>query len=369
MLFPDEALFDYVLIDLAEGVAARPAPPMQPLPCDRYVARSCLQKAIRRGEPELALRALANMFEYDRRATWRALTIICVEDVGVADVDLLAQIVAAQRNRKWREQVGGDWVVLTGLIRRMATSAHCQAACDLLLRVTNDPSLEHHRAAALERTAIDLAAVLWNGDLPIVGRGAAALAMGGGLADGQQHHDPCGVFDILSDTGRSSHVVAACRAAWKLTRNPMALLLPLVWQQRMLADGYEIADDEMPPVQMIDGVPGYALDQFTRIGNTISRALLRADPELGYLLSKAGIRIGGQPRAVGDLLFLLEGGLVANRVRWEIGDHLRLPWRDLPSTVTMGDHVPTCVKYLRQRVRQIDMVRRSYFPSGVRPAA
>ncbi len=360
MLFPDEALFDYVLIDLAEAVAALPAPPIRPLPCDRYVARSCLQKAIRRAEPELAQRALANLFEYDRRATWRALAIIALEDVGVANIDLLAQIIAAQRNRKWRDQVGGDWRVMAELTRQIAISEHCQAACDLLLRAINDPALDQQRAAALEHSPAELGRTLWDGSTALVDRGIAALAMGGGLAEGQRHHDPCAVFDILADAGRSSHVVATCRAAWKLTRNEMALLLPLVWEHWMLLDQHGTIDDPLPPVQMLDGVPGYSLDQFTRIGNAISRALLRADPDLQRLLDEAGVRPGSQSRAVGDLLFLLEGGLITRRACWSVGDELRLPWRCLPSTANMHDHVLRGLEHFRQRIGQVAQLRRAY---------
>jgi hypothetical protein len=361
MLFPDDALFEYVLVDLGEAIAAHPAPPIRPLPCDRYVARSCLQKAIRRAEPALAQQALANLFEYDRRAAWRALAIICLEDVGVANPDLLAQVVAAQRNRKWREQAGGDWRVLAELTRQMALSEHCQAACDLLLRATNDPALNHHRAAALEHAPAELAPMLWNANVALEVRSTAALAMGGGLAEGQRHHDPCAVFDILSDAGRSNHVVATCRAAWKLTRNPMALLLPLVWEQWMVFDRHDTTDDLLLPVQMLGGVPGYALDQFTRIGNAISRALLRADPELRLWLDRAGVRPGVQPRAVGDLLFLIEGGLVRRHTRWAVGDELRLPWRCLGTTTTMRDYVQAGCELLRRRASQLSQVRVANF--------
>lgn len=290
MLFPDDALFEYALIDLAEAIAAHAAPPILPLPCDRYVARSCLQKAIRRAEPALAQRALANMFLHDRRSAWRALTIIALEDVGVANVDLLAQTVAAYRDRAWRTQMGGDWPVLAELTRQMAESLHCQAACDLLLRATNDPALEHARAAALDLPPRKLADGLWNGSAAVLGRGVTALAMGGALAEGQSQSEACGVFDIFAETSRSTHVVATCRAAWKLSRNPMALLLPLIWEHWPDAD-HQVIDDALSSVQMIDEVPSYALDQFTRIGNTISRALLRDDSELRNIMNGAGVSV------------------------------------------------------------------------------
>lgn len=363
MLFPDEALFEYVLIDLAEAIGAHPAPPILPLGCDRYVARSCLQKAIRRAEPVLAQRALANVFLHDRRSAWRALTIIALEDVGVANVDLLAQTVAAYRDRAWRARMGGDWPVLAELTRQMAESLHCQAACDLLLRATNDPAQEYDRAAALEAAADTLAAQLWDGNAPPIGRAVAALALGGELDRGQQHRDPAAVFDILAEAVRSSHVVATCQAAWRITRNPMSLLLPIVWEQWMLTgQAYIVTGDSMSPVQTLGDVPGYALDQFTRIGNNVSRGLLREDGKLKQMLSDANVPTGQQTRAVGDLLFICEGGLLAKRVCWAIGDQLRLPARQLQAVIRLSEHLSQAVAHLAAQDRHIALLRQQHFP-------
>lgn len=362
MLFPDKALFDDMLIDLTGAITAHPAPPIQPLPCDRYVARSCLQKAIRRAEPALAQRALANLLLHDRRSAWRALTIIALEDVGVANVDLLAQTVAAYGNRTWRTHMGGDWPVLAELARQMAGSLHCQSACDLLLYATNDPAHEHDRAAALEAAADTLAALLWESGAPPIERAVAALALGGELYRGQQHRDPAAVFDILAEAGRSPYVVATCRLAWRISRNPMALLLPIVREQWMLAGrDHTVTDDPVPSVQMLGDVPGYALDQFTRIGNTISRALLRDSGELRKTLSDAGVPTGGQSRAIGDLLFIGEGGLLAKRAIWGVGDQLRMPARQLPTVVKLGALLPNAVTILKSKACHLAALRQQHF--------
>jgi hypothetical protein len=359
MLFPDDALFDYVLIDLGEAVAAAVAPPINPLPCDRYVARSCLQKAIRRAEPGLAQRALANLFLHDRRIAWRALTIIALEDVGVANVDLLAGIVAAQRDRSWRARMGGDWPVLAEVARQMADSLHCQAACDLLLRATNDPAMETDRAAVLELHADILAKRLWDRTAPPIHRALAVLALGGELAEGQRFREPAAAFDILNETGRSSHVVATCRAAWKISRNPMALLLPMVWEQWMLVgQRHTVIDDPMPPVQMLGDVPGYALDQFTRIGNTVSRTLAKEGPALRSFLDTLGVLPNHRSQTIGDALFLMEGGLLRRRVVWPFADAVRKPDRMLPTAARLGERMQNVVTRLVTERSQLETVRR-----------
>lgn len=366
-MFPDAALFDYVLLDLADGIRTHPAPTADPLPCDRWIARSALQKAIRRGETALAQRALANLFVHDHRAIWRHLSIIAVEDVGVANVDLLAKIVGAQRDRSWRTSMGGNWLVMAELVRQMAESNHCQAACDLLLRASNDPALEPTREWSLDASMVTLTAAMADSTLPLVDRGIATLAIGGGLAEGQPHSDPAAGFEIMAEVGSFSHVVATCQQVWKITRNPMALLLPMVWQAWSDAGGTEIVkDDPMPTVQLIEGVPGYALDQFTRTGNQISRAYLAEDQELQRLLTQAGIAKPAWPRTFGDALFLIEGGATVRRLVWDQAEHLRQPNRWLPAVASLGQHLSTILRHSRAKGSQIAKARYRYIstPQG-----
>lgn len=364
-MFPDAALFDYFLLDLADGIRGDPTPLADPLPCDRWIARSAFQKAIRRGEVALAQRALANLYGHDPRAIWRHLVIIAVEDVGVANVDLLAQIVGAQRDRSWRISMGGDWSVMAELVRQMADSNHCQAACDLLLRASNDPALEPVREWALDASMSTLTAAMADSTLPLVDRGIAALAVGGGLAEGQPHSDPAAVFEVMAEAGSFSHVVATCKQAWRVSRNPMALLLPLVWQAWSQAGGTQLVkDDPMVAVQLIEGVPGYALDQFTRTGNQISRAIIAGDQELQHLLAQAGIAKSVWPRIVGDVLFLIEGGTTVKRIAWDKAELLRHPSRWLPAVATLGHHLPAILRHCQDKGSQIAKVRPRYLSTS-----
>jgi hypothetical protein len=362
MLYP-ESLFAYVQIELAEALAQFPLTTPQPLGCDRWVARSALQKACRRGEVDIAQKALANLYAHDPAAVWRHLVIICVEDVGITNVDLLAQTIAAKRDRKFRQQVGGDWHVMSSLVRLMAESNHCQAACDLLLRVMNDPALERAKLDALDDQPAQWAGIIADAESPIEQRAISAMAMGGCLADGQSHADPCGVFDVMADMGHFSHVAETCRAAWKVSRNPMTLLLPLVWQLYMQTEQHSIASDPVPAVKMIGDVPGYALDQFTRKGNQISRAYLEEDHELRNLLEQAGVTKGAYARTLGDVLFLIEGSLVINRIIWPYAERLRQPRRWLPAVATLGHHLPAILSHCEAKASQIANARsRHYHP-------
>jgi replication-associated recombination protein RarA len=73
---------------LLESVAQHSTPLIpDPLPISPWVAMSLLQKAIRRGEENLALRAAATLLRDAPDRLWRRLGCIAFEDVGVADLD------------------------------------------------------------------------------------------------------------------------------------------------------------------------------------------------------------------------------------------------------------------------------------------
>jgi len=83
-----EALTEYLIDGIADGLAGADSPTRPiPLAADRYIALSALQKAIRRGNEDLALRAAANLMINGPKAIWRRLGIIAFEDIGVANID------------------------------------------------------------------------------------------------------------------------------------------------------------------------------------------------------------------------------------------------------------------------------------------
>jgi hypothetical protein len=109
----------------------------------------------------------------------------------------------------------------------------------------------------------------------------------------------------------------------------MALLLLLVWREWMNGEGHMIVDDEIPATQSFGRVPAYAIDQFTRIGGSVARAYLAASSAMRNIMDEACFPAGKRPRAVGDLMFLLEGSAMSRRTIWPLGERLRQPVRML----------------------------------------
>ncbi len=137
-----EALTEYLIDGLSEALAQadEPTPPV-PLVADRYVALSALQKAIRRGEEELALRAAMNLMIGGPHAIWRRLGIIAFEDIGVADIDAVGWVTVVIGKPDVRQRLGGEWRVADFLIRTLCRAAKCRAADDLIQLIESNPAL------------------------------------------------------------------------------------------------------------------------------------------------------------------------------------------------------------------------------------
>lgn len=167
---------DLLLASLEKEILLTPEKEFDPLPVDRWIARSCLQKAIRRGDRVLAYRSLATLFQHDKYGVWRHLLVIAFEDVGTGNFEAVSKLVAASADYKWRKYVGGTWRVASFLACELASGPHCQAACDLLLRARNADNLRPKRLALAGMSHDQLMAVIAYGKNP-EDRAIAVLAL------------------------------------------------------------------------------------------------------------------------------------------------------------------------------------------------
>ena len=136
---------------LARHIAARPAvPPVEPLPITVWQAMSLLQKAIRRGRTDLALKAAATLLLASPDRLWRRLGTIAFEDIGVADLDTLGLVTVALGGKRVRAKLGGEWPVASLLVEIMAAAPKCRAADDLLFIVQRHPALVEARSRQAE---------------------------------------------------------------------------------------------------------------------------------------------------------------------------------------------------------------------------
>jgi replication-associated recombination protein RarA len=137
--------------DLQSSVARQGEPPTtRPMDASPWVAMSVLQKAIRRGREDLALRAAATLLRDAPEKLWRRIGCIAYEDIGVASLEAIGLATVALAGKRHRAALGGDWAVASCIISDLSRAPKCRAADDLLM------VCELHPAHAQERVELPL---------------------------------------------------------------------------------------------------------------------------------------------------------------------------------------------------------------------
>jgi hypothetical protein len=168
--------------DLFSGVGQPPSgerlaassPVPSPLPIDPYVASSLLQKAIRRGEADLAERAALTLHRLRGKGLWRRFLVIAFEDVGIGSVEALIKTAEACTDPDWRAELGGDERALCFIARLLADAPKDRSADHLIGAAWSHPLLEEARHVIGERSIVHRLDLLAETDLPLSVRAVAA---------------------------------------------------------------------------------------------------------------------------------------------------------------------------------------------------
>lgn len=310
---------------LARKIAERDiVPELGPLRCSVWIAMSALQKAIRRGHEDLALRAAAKLLIDAPERLWRRIGGIAFEDVGLADINAVGLVTAALGGKRIRARLGGEWSTASFLVAELARAPKCRASDDLLMIGEAHPALADARREFAVTHTRDLLRIA-TGSAPIIERGLALrFAIGnGGRATGHmpaRKGEPRAAFDWLCEAGLPHSVVAVAREGHRRSGDalcPLVALLAGEQQPDALA-----SDDPLPPETMIAGVPGWSLDTYTREGRRAFALFLRSNaPSARWVRAQVAParRIG----FFGGIVFRVEGQCLTRRLRTPLGDELR----------------------------------------------
>jgi hypothetical protein len=322
---------------LAEEIFGYREPKPSPLRISPWLAMSLLQKAIRRGESELAQQAAATLMLIAPDRLWRRCGAAAYEEIGVADLQTVSLVTAALAGKRYRATIGGEWKAASFIVDRMAKAPKCRAADDLLLTADSHPLYRKARADLATKTTAELIRIA-TGDAALPVRALAAWYAVGthprqtkGLS--ARPGEPAALFDGLCEAGLPHTAVEIAREGFRKIGEPLcpfvALLCPLA-----RCEASTLHDDDMPPAIMVGEVPGWAYDVYTREGRQALQAFLQRDCETARWV-KGHVPAGQRVNFIGTVAFRVEGGLVRQRARWPIGDELR-------RLVDIECHGPSC---------------------------
>ncbi|MCE8006164.1 hypothetical protein [Aestuariivita sp.] len=287
-----------------------PPPPMSP-----WIAASLLQKAIRRGDVPPTQLAVSSLMMTDPTRFWRRLGVIAFEDIGLANLPLVGQVTIAQRGKTFRRGFGGEARVAMGLATDLARSAKNRAADDLLCVLTDHPmiaGLTQKLAAMSERQLLGVVAGCGDTTTRCVAADMFAVNCNSPL-----HKVAARLTYALGVAPSVSWLVIE---GWTRTRTMLPLLVGLLTQENGLRQPNP--DDQMPDEVEIAGIPGWALDMFTREGKAAIRRLMAGKSDVARY-ARVTFPYAGRTRLLGEAVFRVESGLLRNRLDGQKGQRLR----------------------------------------------
>ena len=310
--------------ELQRAVARAGKPPTpQPVEASPWVAMSAMQKAIRRGREDLALSAAASLLRDAPEKLWRRIGCVAFEDVGVASLDAVGLATVALAGKQVRAALGGEWAVFSCIVSELCRAPKCRAADDLLMACELHPAYGKARAELPHLTTRDLIAI-------VTGRGSVherALALWFAIGTDRRRSslvdrrgEPRLVFDQLCEAGWPHSIVEVAREGFRRTNEMLCPLVALLSCEQREATWVE--DDDLPPEVMIGDAPSWALDIFSRDGRAAFARFLGTDAPAARWI-RGHVRAARRVAFLGHIVFRVEGGLVANRMRWPLADELR----------------------------------------------
>ncbi len=329
------------------------------LRCNRWIASSALQKAIRRGEIAIAQRAAFALHRDDRAAAWRRLIAIAFEDIGPADVDLVVETVAVATSPEWRA-VGGEEAALS-VVSRLATAPKDRSA-DYLMGVAAEHPDQHETRAICGRASItECLSMVVDPSRPLPDRAVAAW-FGSGINYPYQHRvgagDLAGLADAYCRLGVPHDLVAATVLAARRTRQPYAVLVPLVWLEVQRSGLTKVEDTTVPPSGLVAGIPLYALDEHTRLGKRAINTLAKHSPSIRACLQRYVPRrrwIAAAQHAA----FYAEGSAVCRRLSWSQSRSLEALGieAELSTAEVRPDGVEPLIGAIRNSLDELNAIR------------
>ena len=128
------------------------------------------------------------------------------------------------------------------------------------------------------------------------------------------------VFEQLGEAGWPHTIVEVAREGFRRTRTVLCPLVALLACEPRQAPQTE--NDDLVAEGLIGDVPNWALDVYTREGRAAFARLLETNAPAARWIQR-NVRQARRESFPGHIVFRVEGGLVANRMRWPLAEELR----------------------------------------------
>jgi hypothetical protein len=316
---PSAFLFQFIR-DRAHDLTALPVDPKPPTPfphADPYLLSSAMQKAIRRGDIVIARRAGQQLHTLDRARLWRRVMVVALEDIGVADITVAAELVGIATLPAARRLLGGDAKALDIALIRACRAVKDRTGDHFGSIIGREPVDEADRTVLGTASSNALLALIASSHLPWTRRLRAAVTASG-RADDPARIRAVGtdaVFRVFRELDVPELLLVACAAYAARQRDALPVFVPLAWVLRSSDRAKaRVVTHEVPQPELIGKLPAYAFDPVnTRLGRRAVDLFLRA-----HLMKPPYT-----PRMVAACLWNAESALCSRTLGWPLGDMIR----------------------------------------------
>lgn len=259
---------------------------------DRWLHASCLQKAIRRNLPELAISSARFLWDWNPRYLVRRLGVIAFEDIGLANLDLVERYLrTAQPILKEGTFGDKERETVIGFVHAFCASPKSRYLTRIGATVHYHPrykalTAESHNALFTDKVTSALA----QSDV-LVAQALALTCPPKELGDALHHEGKDKLADLML-------------LGWKLGCEGLPRILFATRNERPV----ETCPTDLPPVEMLGHFPTWVYDRHTCLGARALRLFVQRVPELAHLSPETAAW------AAYRILFRLESGLLDREV-------------------------------------------------------
>ncbi len=312
-------------------------------PDNKWLVRSAFQKAIRRGELDRALRCGEYLIAADPPYAWQALATVVIEDVGFGDLDLVAYSTMTTL-KTVREAMHSEFL-FASMIQRACEAPKSRSCCELDLGVNMRLQVEGSAEQANQNMmqdwpdeAVHAAMVVPGQDIGGLAAAHLACRVARKRLRGKGEDALLPTLQMIMESLDDPSEQRAAMLSYERTVDSMNIaLFPILRWLNALDLPIEEVDEkpEWPPEEVIMSVSSAAFDMHTFHGKKAIKAFwtsLKQDYDFPKLIDA-----DRAVKAIGSLIFIVEGGLLDRRL---LHDELRKlkKYQDLNFALGYGMH-------------------------------
>jgi hypothetical protein len=243
------------------------------------------------------------LFHVDRAYLHYRLAVIAVEDVGLGNLETIAELLYVLDTAKLRREAGdsGEWLMLSYLIEKLAVGAKDRNSCEMtVLKLMNHSQKEHD----LDK---------WLGgslDVSVMNAGVECVGLSESVMGRKK------LMNLYADAHVPAVVRYCCIASLKKMKDRLGAGLGMVWKMIENEHVLTVRDD---PLLLDDGqigaYTGATFDKHTGEGKRAIGYWLKVNPEIRqWVDSQEGKET--VVNRIGMLLFTREGSYCRDRLNY-----------------------------------------------------